>query len=47
MSDAFMFYIILQDAVVLSKKDYAGWREIQEAFEKYVTSLGLECRGSY
>ena len=36
-----VFYILLEDKVVLSKKEYADWREIQkEYFESYKANLG-------
>ena len=38
-------YIILEDAVLLSKKDYSNWREIQDEYhETFVTSFSpLTC----
>jgi len=39
------YYIILEDAVLLSKKQYADWREIQdEYYETYKTNFSpLTC----
>ena len=35
------YYIILEDVVLLSKKQYNNWKEIQdEYYEKYKASLG-------
>ena len=33
-------YIILENSILLSKKDYANWREIQDDFDTYKASLG-------
>ena len=36
-----VFYIILEDAVLLSKKEYSDWRDIQnEYYDSYIASLG-------
>lgn len=34
------YYIILEDAVLLSKKEYGGWREMQDEYQaKYKTNF--------
>jgi hypothetical protein len=36
-----VFYILLEDVVLLSKKKYNNWREIQnEYYEKFKANLG-------
>jgi len=32
--------VFLRDALLLTKKHYLSWREIQDAFDDYMTSLG-------
>lgn len=37
-------YIILEDTVLLSKKDYDDWKEIQAEYETYKTNLNpMDC----
>lgn len=36
-----VYYIILEDAILLSKMDYNNWREIQEEYyDNFKTSMG-------
>jgi len=41
MNNNEVYYIILEDCVLLSKKKYNDWREIQvEYYDKFKTSIG-------
>ena len=41
MSDEIQLHIIyLESRMLLTKKQYSGWREIQDEFADYRTSLG-------
>jgi hypothetical protein len=40
MEASLVHIVYLQEAILLTKKPYQDWREIQEDFEDYVTALG-------
>jgi hypothetical protein len=41
MSDEILLHIVyLESRMLISKKPYAGWRQIQDDFADYKTSLG-------
>lgn len=40
MNSTFHLIFLRAGAVLLSRKPYAGWREIQDEWDDYMTSLG-------